>query len=39
MGIRLHSKFFYKSIFRLDFGVNLQDAKQYGLSFGFGQFF
>jgi outer membrane protein assembly factor BamA len=39
VGIRLHSKFFYKSIFRLDFGANLQNVNQYGFSFGFGQFF
>ncbi len=39
IGIRLHSKFFYKSIFRLDFGVNLQQTTQSGFSFGVGQFF
>jgi outer membrane protein assembly factor BamA len=39
IGIRLHSKFFYKSIFRLDFGINLQNANQHGFSFGVGQFF
>ncbi len=39
IGVRLHSKFFYKSIFRLDFGTNLQNINQNGFSFGVGQFF
>lgn len=39
IGLRLHSKFFYKTIFRLDYASNLQDLNQGGFTFGFGQFF
>ena len=39
IGIRLHSKLFYKTIFRFDYGVNLLNHSQNGFSFGFGQFF
>jgi outer membrane protein assembly factor BamA len=39
IGIRLHSKFFYKAIFRLDYSVNLTDINHGGFSFGLGHFF
>jgi len=39
LGIRLHSNKIYKSIFRLDYGVNLNSEFNGGFSFGIGQFF
>lgn len=39
LGIRIHSKFFYKSIFRLDYSVNLKNINHGGFSFGLGHFF
>lgn len=39
LGVRMHSKFFYKTIFRIDYAVNLQDINQGGISFGLGHFF
>ena len=39
LGLRLHSKFFYKAIFRLDYSVNVLNTKQGGFSFGLGHFF
>ena len=39
LGLRLHSKFFYKTIFRVDYAVNLEDIDQGGFSFGLGHFF
>lgn len=38
-GIRVHSQFFYKVIFRLDYSFNPLNTKQHGLTFGVGQFF
>ena len=39
LGFRLHSKFFYKAIFRVDYAVNIHDFNQGGFSFGLGHFF
>jgi len=39
LGLRLHSQFIYKSIFRLDYAVNPVNPSQGGLTFGLGQFF
>lgn len=39
IGLRLHSKFFYKAIFRIDYAVNVNNFNQGGFSFGLGQFF
>ena len=39
IGLRLHSKFFYKAIFRIDYSVNLTNINHGGFSFGLGQFF
>jgi outer membrane protein insertion porin family len=39
IGIRIHSKYFYKSIFRVDYSVNLTDINHGGFSFGLGHFF
>lgn len=39
LGIRLHSNKIYKTIFRLDYGLNLTDDSIGALSFGLGQFF
>ena len=39
IGLRLHSKFFYKAIFRVDYAVNVTNFNQGGFSFGLGQFF
>jgi hypothetical protein len=39
LGIRIHSKLFYKAIFRLDYAFNLKDVNHNGLSFGLGHFF
>ncbi len=39
LGIRIHSQFFYKSIFRLDYAVNPIRPKERGFTFGLGQFF
>jgi len=39
IGFRLHSKFFYKAIFRIDYSVNLTDINHGGFSFGLGHFF
>jgi len=39
VGFRIHSKFFYKAIFRIDYSVNLTDINHGGFSFGLGHFF
>ena len=39
VGIRVHSKIFYKAIFRVDYATNLQNTNERSFSFGLGQFF
>ena len=39
LGIRIHSKIFYKAIFRVDFATSLLDTSEQGITFGLGQFF
>jgi len=39
IGLRIHSKFFYKAIFRIDYSVNLTNINHGGFSFGLGHFF
>ena len=39
IGIRIHSNKIYKTIFRLDYGVNINKTFSGGFSFGIGQFF
>lgn len=39
IGFRIHSKVFYKAIFRLDYSVNLTNINHGGFSFGLGHFF
>ena len=38
-GLRIHSKLFYKVIFRVDYSVNPIQPNNHGLTFGVGQFF
>lgn len=38
-GIRLHSRFIYKTIFRVDYSVNPTNTSERGFTFGLGQFF
>ena len=38
-GLRLHSRFFYNMIFRIDYSVSPVNPSNHGLTFGFGQFF
>lgn len=38
-GIRLHSRFIYKTIFRLDYSVNPTNVSERAFTFGLGQFF
>ncbi len=39
IGFRIHSKFFYKAIFRIDYSVNITNINHGGFSFGLGHFF
>jgi len=39
IGLRIHSNFFYKSIFRIDYSVSLAHINHGGFSFGLGHFF
>jgi outer membrane protein insertion porin family len=38
-GLRVHSKVFYKVIFRVDYSVNPINPQEHGLTFGVGHFF
>jgi hypothetical protein len=38
-GLRIHSRLFYKVIFRVDYSVNPINPNKHGLTFGVGQFF
>ncbi|MEX1001973.1 MAG: POTRA domain-containing protein [Crocinitomicaceae bacterium] len=38
-GLRFHSRFFYKTTFRIDYSFNPLQPNNHGLTFGFGQFF
>ncbi|MFD1550967.1 hypothetical protein DNU06_04800 [Putridiphycobacter roseus] len=38
-GLRLHTKKYYKTIFRLDYGIGIHKMGSNGFSFGMGQFF
>jgi outer membrane protein assembly factor BamA len=39
VGIRLHSRYLYKSIFRLDYSINPNNIQKGQFTFGLGQFF
>jgi len=39
VGVRLHLNYFYKAIFRLDYGVEFGTDNPGAFSFGIGQFF
>ena len=39
LGIRLHSRKYYNTVLRLDYGVNLQDTQRGGFVIGLGQYF
>jgi outer membrane protein insertion porin family len=38
LGLRLHSRKYYNTVFRLDYGINLKDQKQGGFVIGLGQY-
>lgn len=38
-GLKIQSRKFYNTLLRLDFGLNTQNYKQNGFTFGFGHFF
>lgn len=39
LGLKIHSRWLYNAIFRIDYGFNLQNLSQSGLVIGFGHYF
>jgi outer membrane protein assembly factor BamA len=39
IGMRIHSRKWYNTVFRLDYGMNLKDSSKGGFVFGLGQYF